>query len=150
MAKVGLSSSLFSIKELSEKMKDGDITLVDLVENYLNRIKTLNPVLNAFITVIEEQQLYKQAQDIKVLCNIFYVKGVRCTAGSKIKGNEIFCYFLGDISLSCTSSLDDNDDIALHSKVIIKKIFNVCQTDSYLLVENSSKGYSAIQITTIM
>ena len=62
MAKEGLSSSLFSIKELSEKIKDGDITPVDLVENCLNRIQTLNPVLNAFITVIEEQQLYKQAQ----------------------------------------------------------------------------------------
>jgi hypothetical protein len=33
MAKEGLSSSLFSIKELSEKIKDGDITPVDLVEN---------------------------------------------------------------------------------------------------------------------
>lgn len=32
MAKEGLSSSLFSIKELSEKIKDGDITPVDLVE----------------------------------------------------------------------------------------------------------------------
>ena len=62
MAKEGLSSSLFSIKELSEKIKGGDITPVDLVEICLNRIKTLNPVLNAFITVIEEQKLYKQAQ----------------------------------------------------------------------------------------
>ncbi|HEU4445662.1 MAG TPA: hypothetical protein VFR94_13395 [Nitrososphaeraceae archaeon] len=80
MAKEGLSSSLFSIKEFSEKIKDGDIAPVDLVENCLNRIKTLNPVLNAFITVIEEQQLYKQAQiaekksskeDIEVLCMAF-------------------------------------------------------------------------------
>lgn len=80
MAKEGLSSSLFSIKEFSEKIKDGDIAPVDLVENCLNRIQTLNPVLNAFITVIEEQQLYKQAQiaekksskeDIEVLCMAF-------------------------------------------------------------------------------
>src|ERR671919_1236221 len=106
MAKAGLSSSLFSIKELSENIKDGDITPVDLVENCLNRIKTLNPVLNAFITVIEEQQLYKQAQiaekEIKQgryrsplhgipfsIKDIFHVKGVRCTAGSKILANYV-------------------------------------------------------------
>jgi aspartyl-tRNA(Asn)/glutamyl-tRNA(Gln) amidotransferase subunit A len=106
MAKEGLSSSLFSIKELSEKIRDGDITPVDLVENCLNRIKTLNPVLNAFITVIEEQQLYKQAQiaekEIKQgryrsplhgipfsIKDIFHVKGVRCTAGSKILANYV-------------------------------------------------------------
>lgn len=106
MAKEGLSSSLFSIKELSEKIKGGDITPVDLVEICLNRIKTLNPVLNAFITVIEEQQLYKQAQiaekEIKQgryrsplhgipfsIKDIFHVKGVRCTAGSKILANYV-------------------------------------------------------------
>ena len=106
MAKEGLSSSLFSIKELSEKIKDGDITPVDLVENCLNRIQTLNPVLNAFITVIEEQQLYKQAQiaekEIKQgryrsplhgipfsIKDIFHVKGIRCTAGSKILANYV-------------------------------------------------------------
>lgn len=106
MAKEGLGSSLFSIKELSEKIKGGDITPVDLVEICLNRIKTLNPVLNAFITVIEEQQLYKQAQiaekEIKQgiyrsplhgipfsIKDIFNVKGVRCTAGSKILANYV-------------------------------------------------------------
>ena len=106
MAKEGLSSSLFSIKELSEKIKGGDITPVDLVEICLNRIKTLNPVLNAFITVVEEQQLYKQAQiaekEIKQgryrgplhgipfsIKDIFHVKGVRCTAGSKILANYV-------------------------------------------------------------
>ena len=80
MAKEGLSSSLFSIKELSEKIKGGDITPVDLVEICLNRIKTLNPVLNAFITVIEEQhytsrlELLKKKsskEDIEVLCMAF-------------------------------------------------------------------------------
>ena len=106
MAKEGLGSSLFSIKELSEKIKGGDITPVDLVEICLDRIKTLNPVLNAFITVIEEQQLYKQAQiaekEIKQgryrsplhgipfsIKDIFHVKGIRCTAGSKILANYV-------------------------------------------------------------
>jgi hypothetical protein len=48
--------SLFSLKQLPEKIEDGDVSPVDLVEISLNRIKKLNPILNAFITVIEEQQ----------------------------------------------------------------------------------------------
>ena len=41
MAKEGLSSSLFSIKELSEKIKDGDITPVDLVEKLSKQDQTI-------------------------------------------------------------------------------------------------------------
>jgi aspartyl-tRNA(Asn)/glutamyl-tRNA(Gln) amidotransferase subunit A len=58
----------------------------------------LNPILNAFITVIEEEELYKQAQIAEKEINqgnylgplhgvpfsikdIFYAKGIRCTAG---------------------------------------------------------------------
>jgi aspartyl-tRNA(Asn)/glutamyl-tRNA(Gln) amidotransferase subunit A len=106
MAKEGLSSSLFSIRELSERIKSGDISPIDLVGICLNRIKILNPKLNAFITVIDEQQLYKQAQlaekEIKQgkyrsplhgipfsIKDIFHVKGVRCTAGSKILANYV-------------------------------------------------------------
>jgi aspartyl-tRNA(Asn)/glutamyl-tRNA(Gln) amidotransferase subunit A len=62
IVKEELRSSLFSLKQLPEKIEDGDLSPVDLVEISLNRIKKLNPILNAFITVIEEQQLYKQAQ----------------------------------------------------------------------------------------
>jgi aspartyl-tRNA(Asn)/glutamyl-tRNA(Gln) amidotransferase subunit A len=106
MAKEGLNSSLFSIRELSERIKSGDISPIDLVGICLNRIKILNPRLNAFITVIDEQQLHKQAQlaekEIKQgkyrsplhgipfsIKDIFHVKGVRCTAGSKILANYV-------------------------------------------------------------
>ena len=54
MVKKELRSSLFSLKQLSEKIEDRDVSPVDLVEISLNRIKKLNPILNAFITVIEE------------------------------------------------------------------------------------------------
>src|SRR4028118_1007542 len=66
----------------------------------------MNPALNAFITVREEQTLYKQAamceEEIKQgdyrgslhgipfsIKDIFYAKGIRCTAGSKILANYI-------------------------------------------------------------
>ena len=105
MVKEELRSSLFSLKQLSERIEGGDVSPVDLVKISLNRIKILNPILNAFITVIEEEELYKQAQiaekEIKQgnylsplhgipfsIKDIFYAKGIRCTAGSKILSNN--------------------------------------------------------------
>lgn len=99
-------SSLSSIKHVSNEIRHGDLSPVDLVEICLDGIKKINPVLNAFITVREEQTLYKQAQmceeEIKQgdyrgslhgipfsIKDIFYAKGVRCTAGSKILANYI-------------------------------------------------------------
>src|SRR5215216_3795545 len=106
MIKEELTSSLFSLKQLSGKIKEGDVSPVDLVGACLYKIKILNPILNAFITVIEEGELYKQAQiaekEIKQgnylgplhgvpfsIKDIFYAKGIRCTAGSKILSNNI-------------------------------------------------------------
>ena len=51
-----LKSLSFSLKQLSERIRSGDISPVDLIEVCLGRIEKLNPILNAFITVIEEQQ----------------------------------------------------------------------------------------------
>ena len=102
MAKKGeLFSSLFSVRQISDKIKNGDISPVDLVEVCLNRIKKLNPILNAFITVLDEQQIYKQAEtrekEIKQgkylgplhgipfsVKDMFHAKGVPFTAGSKL------------------------------------------------------------------
>jgi aspartyl-tRNA(Asn)/glutamyl-tRNA(Gln) amidotransferase subunit A len=102
----GLRSSLFSLEQLSQKIKDEEITPSDLVELCLYRIKRFNPILNAFITVIEEEYIYKQAQlaekQIKEgnyfgplhgipfsIKDIFYAKNIRCTAGSKILSDYI-------------------------------------------------------------
>src|SRR5215216_5197647 len=106
MIKEELTSPLFSLKQLSGRIKEEDVSPVDIVEACLDKIKILNPILNAFITVIEEEELYKQAQiaekEIKQgnylsplhgipfsIKDIFYVKGVRCTAGSKILANYV-------------------------------------------------------------
>jgi len=57
-----LKSSLLSLKQLSERIKSEEISPVDLIEVCLDRIKKINPILNAFITVIEKENLYNQSQ----------------------------------------------------------------------------------------
>ena len=100
----GSASPIFSIKLLSERIKAGQISPTELIEVSLDRIKKLNPILNAFITIIREDKLYKQAQiaenEIRLgnyrgplhgipfsIKDIMYVRGIRCTAGSKILTN---------------------------------------------------------------
>src|SRR5919199_2559909 len=99
-------SSLLSLRQLSEGIKNGDISPADLIEVCLNRIKKFDPILNAFISVIDEKILYEQAQiaekEIKSgtyygplhgipfsIKDIFYANGIRCTMGSKIFSNNI-------------------------------------------------------------
>jgi aspartyl-tRNA(Asn)/glutamyl-tRNA(Gln) amidotransferase subunit A len=95
------ASPIFSIKRLSEGIKTGQLSPTDLIETSLDRIKRLNRILNAFITIIGEEELYKQAQTAEKeislgkyrgplhgipfsIKDIIYVSGIRCTAGSKI------------------------------------------------------------------
>jgi aspartyl-tRNA(Asn)/glutamyl-tRNA(Gln) amidotransferase subunit A len=101
-----LKSSLLSLKQLSEGIKSGEISPVDLIEVCLDRIEKFNPILNAFITVIDKETLYNQSQTAEKqikhekyysplhgipfsIKDIFYAKGVRCTVGSKILSNYI-------------------------------------------------------------
>ncbi len=106
MKQEDIPSSLSSIKCVSNEIRNGDLSPVDLVRICLDGIKKMNPALSAFITVSEEQTLYKQAlmceEEIKQgdyrgslhgipfsIKDVFYAKGVRCTAGSKILANYI-------------------------------------------------------------
>lgn len=89
-----------SIKTLSNGIRNGDLSPIDLVEESLERIKKYNIQLNAFITVLEEQAradakiAEKQIKEGKYLSPLqgipFAIKdvicslGVKCTAGSKI------------------------------------------------------------------
>jgi aspartyl-tRNA(Asn)/glutamyl-tRNA(Gln) amidotransferase subunit A len=99
-------SPVFSIKHLSERIRTGDISPTELVESALDRINKLNPFLNAFITIIEEDELYRQAQtaekEISIgkyrgplhgipfsIKDIIYINGTRCTAGSKILADYV-------------------------------------------------------------
>jgi aspartyl-tRNA(Asn)/glutamyl-tRNA(Gln) amidotransferase subunit A len=99
------SISFSSIKQLSQSIKNGDLSPVDLVKVCLKRIKKFNPLLNSFITVINERA-YKDAEIIENEINqgidrgplqgipfsikdIISAQGVRCTAGSKIMSNYV-------------------------------------------------------------
>ena len=57
-----LRFSSLSVKQMSEKIKTNEISPVDLIEYYFDRIKKFNPSLNAFITVIDEQEAYNIAR----------------------------------------------------------------------------------------
>lgn len=88
-----------SIKELHQKLLAKEISSVDLTKQYLVKIKALNPKLNAFLTVSEEEALAQAVLADKIfaagkatfltgipyaLKDIFCTAGVRTTGASKI------------------------------------------------------------------
>ncbi|HEU4443969.1 MAG TPA: amidase [Nitrososphaeraceae archaeon] len=100
MKRSSLNIVNLTIRDLSTAISSGDISPLDLVEATLERISSLNPELNAFITVLEKsarqdaksaELLIKQGKykgplhGIPVcLKDLIYMKGVRSTSGSKI------------------------------------------------------------------
>ena len=102
----GLQFSLLSVRQLSEKIKTNEISPIDLVGFCFDRIRKFNPLLNAFITIIDEEDAYNDARIAEreisqgnyrgplhgipfSIKDIIYVKDVRCTAGSKILSEYI-------------------------------------------------------------
>ena len=102
----GLQFSLLSIKQLSEKIRTNDISPLELVEFCFDRIRKFNPLLKAFITIIDEEDAYNNARIAEreisqgnyrgplhgipfSIKDIIYVKDIRCTAGSKILSEYI-------------------------------------------------------------
>jgi aspartyl-tRNA(Asn)/glutamyl-tRNA(Gln) amidotransferase subunit A len=96
-----------SLKELSGLLTSKKISSVELAREYLARIRTLNPVYNAFITVDEEKSLSEaRAADERIAKgntqpltgipiahkDIFCTKGWLTTCGSKILSNFIAPY----------------------------------------------------------
>lgn len=87
-----------TIKQANQGLKNGDFSSEELVKSCLKNIKSKNSEINAFITVLEKQSL-QQAKEVdakksfkrSILAGIpiaikdnILVKGVACTAGSKI------------------------------------------------------------------
>lgn len=93
-----------TIKEALEGLKNKEFSSVDLVKSCLERIKKLNPQLNAFITVCEESALKdtesaclpskdKPLAGIPIaLKDLFSTKGIKTTAGSKVLEGYIPVY----------------------------------------------------------
>ncbi len=96
-----------SLKELAAMLAGKQISSVELAGEFLRRIKALNPVYNAFVTLAEEETL-KQAQAADEMIaagrgqpltgvpvahkDIFCANGWRTTAGSRMLGNFVAPY----------------------------------------------------------
>ena len=121
----GLQFSLFSVKELSEKIKTKEISPVDLIECCFDRIRKLNPSLNAFITVLDEKDAYNNARIAEKeishgnyrgplhgipfsIKDIICAKGIRCTAGSKILSE-----YFPNADATCIKRIKDEGAILL-------------------------------------
>ncbi|MEM1531872.1 MAG: amidase, partial [Nitrososphaerota archaeon] len=89
-----------SIKEISEAIKTGEISPVELTTSVIERIKHLNGLLNAYISVFEQSAVEEAARaeaEIRAgrwlgplhgvplsLKDVFYIKDTITTAGSPI------------------------------------------------------------------
>ena len=94
-----------SIIALSQEIKNGNLKPTELVEYYLKAIEKLNPKLNSFITILNEQSL-QEAERLESelkrgiyrgplhgipfsIKDIIAVRNVRLTAGSNVFLNHI-------------------------------------------------------------
>ncbi|PHS68634.1 MAG: Asp-tRNA(Asn)/Glu-tRNA(Gln) amidotransferase GatCAB subunit A [Methylophaga sp.] len=104
-----------SLSELSLSLHNGEFSSVELTQHYLDRIKTYNGKLNAYITVSEDSALAQaQAADLQLQKN---------TAG-KLTGiplahKDIFC--TQGILTSCGSKMLDNF-ISPYNATVVEKI----------------------------
>ena len=97
-----------TINQIHQKLLNKQISALELAQDYLSRIKKINPELNAFITVTEKEAIEQaknadniiaQGQELPILAGIpasikdvIMTKGVKTTAGSKILENYIAPY----------------------------------------------------------
>jgi aspartyl-tRNA(Asn)/glutamyl-tRNA(Gln) amidotransferase subunit A len=98
-----------TVRDLSKKIEVLEISPLDLVEDCLDRIKKLNCIFNTFITISDDNEIYENARkaerDIKLgrykgplhgipfsVKDNFFVKHLKCTAGSKILSSYIPSY----------------------------------------------------------
>ena len=96
-----------SLKTLSQMLADKKVSSVELTQEYLNRIDTFNPVINAYIALDKDKTLAQaQAADARIAAgsavpltgipiaqkDIFCAKGWKTTCGSKMLANFVAPY----------------------------------------------------------
>jgi len=113
-----------SVAELSRLIRKKEVSPADVVEAHLNLIEALEPALNSFITLLPKKAMEeaKEAErEIQAgqyrgplhgipigLKDLFYVKGVRNTSGSKI-----FDHFVPDFNSAMALKLKEAGAILL-------------------------------------
>lgn len=98
-----------TVKDLSKKIELLEISPIELVEHYLGRIKKLSGIFNMFITLLNENEIYENAKNVEKdikrgrykgplhgipfsVKDNFFVKDLKCTAGSRILSSYIPSY----------------------------------------------------------
>jgi aspartyl-tRNA(Asn)/glutamyl-tRNA(Gln) amidotransferase subunit A len=104
-----------TLSELSASLHNGDISSVELTQHYLDRIKTHNADLNAFITVTEDNAL-KQA---KAADQLLQQKTAGVLTGIPLAHKDIFC--TEGVRTSCASKMLDKF-IAPYNATVVEKI----------------------------
>ena len=103
-----------TVKQLQLGLARGDYSSVELTRAYLDRIKQLNPRINAFISVTEEQAL-AQAEDADQLI----ASGeARPLTGIPLAHKDIFC--TDGIATTCGSYMLENFKAPYNANVIEK------------------------------
>jgi aspartyl-tRNA(Asn)/glutamyl-tRNA(Gln) amidotransferase subunit A len=99
---------LQTIKDLAKAFRAQSSSPVTVVDDTLRRIDRLNPRINCYITVLRESALSEADRSEKrfrdgmplgpldgipvAVKDLFYIQGVRCTAGSKILASNVAPY----------------------------------------------------------
>ncbi|RLT94227.1 Asp-tRNA(Asn)/Glu-tRNA(Gln) amidotransferase subunit GatA [Ketobacter sp.] len=104
-----------TLKALSNALAAGEVSSQELTRHFLDRIKQLDPGVNSFITVTEEQALAqaKAADEQRVAGNATALTGV------PIAHKDIFC--TRGVKTSCASKMLDNF-IAPYNATVVEKM----------------------------
>lgn len=97
-----------TIRDLANAFKTKSASPVSAAEDTLRQIERLNPRINCYITILRDSALSDAEQSERrhkagmplgpldgvpiAVKDLFYIQGVRCTAGSKILANNVATY----------------------------------------------------------
>ncbi len=104
-----------TVKQLQQGLSSGEFSSVEITQKYLAKIKALNPDLNAFITVTEEQAL----QQAKTADAVIAEGKASTLTGIPLAHKDIFC--TDGIRTSCGSHMLDKF-IAPYNATVIEKL----------------------------
>lgn len=104
-----------TLAELARGLKNKTFSSVEVIQHFLNRIKTLDPTLNSFITVTAESAL----EQAKLSDQMRASDQAGPLAGLPIAHKDIFC--TQGVKTSCASKMLDNF-IAPYNATVVTKL----------------------------